>query len=130
MSPNLESKVPQSVGDSGFVLEPTSGLDQESDGGSGLAVVNGSDLHTTGGVDDGSKRACEARRVANGGSRCSQHLVGDRKTKGGYGWGGGQWKSEGPRSWAPVTSTAQNASPSVPALSDESVKTFESSFNA
>ena len=85
MSPNLERKVLQSVGDTGFVLEPTSGLDQKSDGGSGLAIVNGSDLDTAGGVDDGSKRACETRGVANGSSRCAQHLVDERKTKGGRG---------------------------------------------
>lgn len=85
MSPNLESKVLQSVGDTGFVLEPTSGLDQESDGGSGLAIVNGSDLDAAGGVDDGSKRACETGGVANSGSRCSQHLVGERKQEGGVG---------------------------------------------
>jgi len=67
MFPNLESKVLQSMGNTGFVLESTSGLDQESDGGSGLAIVNGSDLDTAGRVEDGSKRTCEARRVANSG---------------------------------------------------------------
>ena len=73
MLPNLESKILQSVGDTGLILEPASGLDQESDGGSGLAMVNGSDLDTAGGVDDSSERACETRRVANSGGRCSQH---------------------------------------------------------
>jgi len=48
MFPNLESKVLQSVSDTRFVLEPASGFDQESDGGSGLAIVNGRDLDTAG----------------------------------------------------------------------------------
>jgi len=48
MFPNLECKVLQSVSDTGLVLEPASGLDQESDGGSGLAIVNGRDLDTAG----------------------------------------------------------------------------------
>ena len=74
MFPNLESKVLQSVSDTGLVLEPASGLDQESDGRSGLAVVNGSDLDAAGGVDDGSEGACKTRGAANGGGRCSQHL--------------------------------------------------------
>lgn len=76
------------MSDTGFILKPTSSLDQEGDCGSGLAIVDGSDLDPTGGVDDGSKRACETRGIANGGSRRSQHLVGERKTEGGYGWGG------------------------------------------
>jgi len=73
MFPNLESKVLQSVSDTGLVLEPASGLDQESDGRCGLAIVNCSDLDTACGVNDGSKRACETRGVANGGGRYSQH---------------------------------------------------------
>ena len=48
MVPNLESKVLQSVSDTRLVLEPAPGLDQESDGRSGLAIVNGSDLDTAG----------------------------------------------------------------------------------
>jgi len=48
MFPNLEGKVLQGVSNTGLVLEPASGLDQESDGGSGLAIVNGRDLDTAG----------------------------------------------------------------------------------
>lgn len=87
MVPNLESKVLQSVSDTGLVLEPAPGLDQESDGRSGLAIVNGSDLDTAGGVNDGSERACKTRGVANGGGRCSQHWWvrgGMRKEIGGF----------------------------------------------
>jgi hypothetical protein len=92
MVSNLESKVLQGVGDTGLVLEPASGLDQESDGGSGLTIVDGSDLDTAGRVDYGSKRACETRGIANGGGRCSQHC---------WAGGRGKWKSEGSRWWAP-----------------------------
>jgi len=73
MFPNLEGKVLQSVGNTGLVLEPASGLDQESDGRNRLTIVNGGDLSTAGGVNDGSKGACEARGVAEGGGRRSQH---------------------------------------------------------
>ena len=69
------------MSDTGLVLEPASGLNQESDGGSWLAIVNGSDLDTAGGVDDGSERACETRGVANGSGRCSQHW-----------WTRGEWR--------------------------------------
>lgn len=87
MAPNLESKVLQNVSDTGLIFEPTSGLDQESNGGSGLAIVNCSDLDTAGRVDDGSKRTCETRGVANNGGRCSQHSMGKEKAEESkYGW--------------------------------------------
>ena len=73
MFPNLECKVLQSVGNTGLVLEPASGLDQESDGRNRLAIVNSGDLSTAGGVNDGSEGACETRGVADGGGRRSQH---------------------------------------------------------
>ena len=97
MFPNLEGKVLQSVGNTGLVLEPASGLDQEGDGRNWLAIVNGGDLSTAGGVNNGSKRACETCGVADGGGRRSQHWW----TRGGRGKGMG-WgrKSEGSRWWA------------------------------
>jgi len=73
MFPNLEGKVLQSVGNTRFVLEPASGFDQESDGRNRLSIVNGGDLGTAGGVDDGSERACKTRGVADGRGRRSQH---------------------------------------------------------
>jgi len=96
MFPDLEGKVLQSVGNTGLVLEPASGLDQESDGRDGLTIVNGGDLSTAGGVNDGSKRACETRGVADGGRR-SQHWWARGGWTEGMGWGR---KSEGSRWWA------------------------------
>ena len=82
MFSDLERKVLQGVSDTGFVLEPASSLDQESDRGSGLAIGNGCDLDAAGGVDDGSERACETCGVANGGRRWSQHWRGWREGMG------------------------------------------------
>ena len=83
MFPNLEGKVLQSVGNTRLVLEPASGLDQESDGRNRLTIVNGGNLSTAGGVNDGSERACETRGVADGRGRRSQHW----KARGGWGEG-------------------------------------------
>ena len=118
MVPNLESKVLQSMGNTGLVLEPASGLDQESNGGSGLAIVNSRDLDTAGRVDNGSERACKTRGVANCGGRCSQHC--GREENGGRVWmrKGGNGNRRRMLVGGRLKSASLDALPLVPALPD------------